>query len=346
MPHTPVTALRSGASEPAEPARISHLGGAGRPRPARATVAVLLTGCRDPAATVRGYRTVLPHAEVWLFGHDLGPGDRSAAGMAGAIVRVVPPSSRAALVRRMLAEADADVSLLVHGGGVGDVCVAPLAVAEVEAGRDLVDVCRLGAIEAGDAADRLLGRTVDWVFARPGSFGRPGAILRSDFQACSRRLAVSYRRAPRRPGEDDDAARALALHALRLRLPVSQVAALGATRPDPAPPPRDLAGWLMLLGLVARLLVEERPRRAFGLAGLAAVAAGFVTAVPALAVHRGPAMPLGGVPGAAALVLIGAGLAVGAAGLLLDALASARQEVRRLGVAAIPRRAADQSSQS
>ena len=305
-----------------------------RPDAAGPEVAVLLTGRGDVAGAVRGYKTVLPRAQAWLYGSDLSPAERTAAEAAGAGVRAVPPSSRDALVRRMLTEVDADIYILVHGAAADDVCVAPLIVAEIDAGRALVDVRRVAGAPARDAADRLLRRTVDF------AFGGWGDILDSDFKACSRRFALSYRRTPPRDGSDAASARDLALHALRLRLPVGRVMALGAGQPDTGrSPPRGLAGWASVLGIVARLLVEERPRRVFCLLGIALMAVGLVAAAPELRIHHWRGTLLPGFRALAALALLAAGAALGAAGLSLDALASARQEVRRLGLSAIPRRA-------
>lgn len=319
----------------AVPSRVSRPPAwAARPEAAGPEIAVLLTGCCDAAAAVRGYRTVLPRAQVWLYDSGVSPDERAAAEAAGAGVRSVPPSPRDALVRRMLAEVDADIYILAHAASADDVCVAPLIVAEIEAGRDLVDVRRFGGIPSGDAGTRLLERTVDF------AFGGWGHILHSDFKACSRRFALSYRRTAPRDGFGDACARDLALHALRLRLPVGEVVALGAERPLAGPAtPHGPAGWASVLAVVVRLLVEERPRRVFGLLGLAVMALGIAVAVPELKIHHWRAILLPGSRTLAALAMLAAGTALGAAGVLLDTLASARQEVRRLGVAAIPRRA-------
>ena len=305
-----------------------------RPEAEGPAVAVMLTACRDVAAAVRGYRTVLPRAQVWLYDPDLSPDERGAAEAAGADVRLARPSSRDDLVRRMFAEVDADIYILAHGAGADDVCVAPLIVAEIGAGRDLVDVRRFSGAPGGHAAERVLGRAVDF------AFGGGGDALTSDFKACSRRFALSYGRTRRRDGSDHTSARDLALHALRLRLPVGQIAALGTGQAAPgARAPLGRACWAETLGIVARLLVEERPRRVLGLLGLGLIGLGLAAAAPELRIHHWQAVLVPGPEIVASVVLLVAGGAVGAAGIALDALASARQEVGRLGVAAIPRRA-------
>ena len=49
-------------------------------------VAVLMTSCLDPAGAARGYRTVLPRAQIWLYAWDMTPDDRAAAEATGAVV--------------------------------------------------------------------------------------------------------------------------------------------------------------------------------------------------------------------------------------------------------------------
>lgn len=302
-----------------------------RPQAAGPDVAVLLTGRGDVAAAVRGYRTVLPRAQVWLYGFDLSAEARASAEAAGVAVRSVPLCGRDALVRRMFAEVDADIYILAPAGDAHDVCVAPLIVAEIEAGRDLVDVRAASSGALPDIGDRLLVRAVDF------AFGGWGDTVHSDFKACSRRFALSYRRTAPRGGAS---ARALALHALRLRLPVGRVSALGAEHPDGEPsPPRGAAGWASLVATILRLLVEERPRRVLGVAGLGLMALGIAAAAPVLEIRHWRGTLLPGPRALAAAAALAAGAAAAAAGVLLDALAAARQEVGRLGAAAIPRRA-------
>lgn len=319
----------------AAPSRIARPAAwSSRPEAAGPEVAVLLTDAGDVAALVRGFRTVLPRARICLAGPSLSAEAQAVAEAAGADVLPAAPSARDALVRRMFAEIEADIYILAHAAGTDDACLAPLIVAEIEAGRDLVDVRRLSAIPAGDGAGWLLSRTVDF------AFGGWGDLLHSDFKACSRRFALSYRRTTPPEGADDASARDLALHALRLRLPVGRVTALGSGRSDAAsaPPPRR-ADWAGTLRIVARLLVEERPRRVFGLLGLGLMALGLAASVPDLVIHHGRTVLPHGAATVASLGLMASGAALGVTGVLLDSLASARQEVRRLGAAAIPRRA-------
>ncbi len=305
-------------------------------------VAILVTACRDIASTVRGYRTVLPLSSIFLYGSDLAPETVVVAQAAGATVVAVPHGPRNALVRRMLAEVDADIYLLAHGAGPEDACLAPLIVAEIDTlGRDLVDIAPYDVRRLDDAGDRLLARTMDFLF------GRGGAMLTSDSKACSRRFALSYRASASGADPRNAAALNLTLHALRLRLPVGSVASLGASPLGQASAsPRTLSDWIKLLGLIGRLLIEERPRRVLGLIGLSVMAAGVMAGLHGLTVHGWQATLTESRSTVLAMVLLAAGAVVGAAGAGLDSLAAARQEVKRVGVEAIPRRAERVSAQS
>ncbi len=332
MPHPVLSALKADRPAP-QPPRTARPEAWRSPPATGPEIAVLLTDCADVVAAVRGYRTVLPRARVLLYGDALASDLCSAAEAAGALVRHVPPGRRGALVTRMLADVDADIYILAHGAGPEDVCLAPLIVAEIEEReRDLVDVSRFVDAPGRDVGDRLLSRCVDFLF------GRGGEALSSEFKACSRRFALSYRAA----GSGRDPARApaldLSLHALRMRLPLGHVTALAAGPVGPRSG-RGLADWVALGRLIAILLVEERPRRVLGLAGLALVAAGIGAMLPALSIHDGWATLPHGAATLLGVLLMGCGALVGTAGVALDSLTSARQDIARVAVSAIPRRA-------
>ncbi|MGI3898997.1 MAG: hypothetical protein ACRYGP_15915 [Janthinobacterium lividum] len=305
-------------------------------------VAILITACRDIAATVRGYRTVLPLSSIFLYGSDLALETVATAQAAGAAVVAVPHGTRHALVRRMLSEVDADIYLLAHGAGPEDACLAPLIVAEIDTlGRDLVDIAPYDVRRPDDVGDRLLARTVDFLF------GRGGEMLTSDSKACSRRFALSYRASASGADPDNAAALDLTLHALRLRLPVVSVASLGApTLGQASSSTRTLSDWIKLLGLIGRLLIEERPRRVLGLMGLAIMAAGIMAGLHGLTIHGWQATLPGSRSTMVTMALLATGAITGATGAGLDSLAAARQEVKRVGVEAIPRRAERVSAQS
>jgi hypothetical protein len=298
-------------------------------------VAVVLTNWSSPdpiTAAVRGFRTVLPGADVFFYHGGCRPDCAVAAETAGAASRLAVAANPNGLLRRVFAEIDADIFILADGERC-DPCLAPVIVAEIEnRDRDFVNVARLrmAGDPAPDGGERLLDWTTNFLF------GRGGTDMRAGYKGCSRRFARSYQAET----GDLDAALTLTLHALKLRMPLGEVAAVGR----PSPPlqmgtGRDARSAVKLLRLVAFLLVNERPRRVFGLAGLALVAAGIAVALPLLEIHDWHATLRFCPASCVSLGLMGSGAALGIAGTALDILAQARQEVQRLGYLAIPRRA-------
>ncbi len=308
-----------------------------QPMPVRRVpqVAVVLTGWSAPgplAAAVRGFGTVLPGADVYFYHGGCEPDCAAAAETAGAVSRLAVAANPNGLLRRVFAEIDADIFVLADGERC-DPCLAPLIVAEIEnRDRDFVNVARQRL--SGDPAPDVGERVLDW--AADFLFGRGGTDMMSGYKGCSRRFARSYQAET----GDLDAALTLTLHALKLRMPLGEVAAVGRpSAPWQTGSGCDTRSVVRLLRLVGWLLVNERPRRVFGLAGLALLAAGIVAALPFLAIHDWHATLRLCPASCLSLGLMGSGAALGMAGTALDILAQARQEVQRLGYLAIPRRA-------
>src|SRR5947209_15946811 len=91
-------------------------------------VAVLVPCLNEEAAiatVVRGMRAALPGATVYVY--DNGSTDATAerARAAGAVVRTEPMRGKGNVVRRMFADIDADVYVLVDGDGTYDAASAP-----------------------------------------------------------------------------------------------------------------------------------------------------------------------------------------------------------------------------
>ena len=303
---SPASPSPPGASALAQPA-------AWVPRPGGRTVAAALILGSDVAAAVaalkRCFGTALPHADLLPFvGHE-----------------------RAALVRRLFAEVKAEAYV------VADQADDPLAIARAVAaverdGADLVVVRARLSPAFADPGAHLLRLTLGYLFGCGTGAVDAAAVV------CSGRFARTY--------AGDGTALDLTLHALRRRMPVGEIPApelAGALSTVPGRN-RTARDWLALAGLIARLFAEERPRRTFGLAGLAAIAAGFASATPAIRTQDWHAGLLPGWDSVLPLGLTGAGVGAVAAGLLLDALAQARQDVCRIGYGAIPREPLDQTS--
>src|SRR4029078_7366766 len=96
------------------------------------------------ASVVQGMRAALPDATIYVY--DNGSTDRTVerAKAAGAVVRQEPLRGKGNVVRRMFADVEADVYVLVDGDGTYDASAAPLLVERlVDEQLDMVNASRV-----------------------------------------------------------------------------------------------------------------------------------------------------------------------------------------------------------
>ena len=82
------------------------------------SIAVLLPCYNEAAAigeVVRGFRQALPSAQIYVYDNNSTDDTGRAAEQAGAIVRTEPYQGKGNVVRRMLADIDADIYVLADG---------------------------------------------------------------------------------------------------------------------------------------------------------------------------------------------------------------------------------------
>ncbi len=81
------------------------------------------------AQVVGEFRSALPSATVYVYNNNSQDATCSAAAEAGAIVRHETQQGKGSVVRRMFAEVDADLYILVDGDGTYDASIAPRMLA-------------------------------------------------------------------------------------------------------------------------------------------------------------------------------------------------------------------------
>src|ERR1700756_459358 len=135
-------------------------GPAGLDLPSRLSIAVLVPCFNEEAAiaeVVAGFRAALPEAAIYIY--DNNSTDRTAelGGAAGAIVRREGRPGKGNVVRRMFADVDADVFVLVDGDATYDAASARALVGRLTEDRlDMVVAARIDREEAAfPAGDRL-----------------------------------------------------------------------------------------------------------------------------------------------------------------------------------------------
>jgi glycosyltransferase involved in cell wall biosynthesis len=283
---------------------------------------------------IADFRRALPEAAVFVYDNNSTDDTRRRAAGAGAVVRSERLQGKGHVVRRMFAEVDADIYVLVDGDATYDADAAPVMVELLQ--RDRLDMVVGSRVSEETAAyrqghrlgNRLLTGLTSWLF------GHSFSDILSGYRVLSRRFVQSY--PPLAGGFEVETE--LAVHALELHLPVAEVPTRYGSRMEGSHSKlntwRD--GWRILMTIV-RLAKNGRPLLFFSsLAGLAAALA-VVLAVPLVDTY----MRTGLVPRFPTAILCASLVVLGsvflACGLILDTVATARREQKWLAYLASPR---------
>lgn len=300
------------------------------------SIAVLIP-CFNEATTiadvVRDFRAALPDARICVFDNNSTDGSVERARAAGAEVRFVRRQGKGSVVRRMFADIDADVYLMVDGDATYDAASAPRMVETLLAERlDMVVARRLptasAAYRAGhQVGNRLLTGAVGWIF------GRQMSDILSGYRALSRRFVKSFPAMAEHFGTETE----LTVHALRLHLPVQEIETPYHARP--AGSDSKLNTWsdgFYILGTILRLFVLERPFTFFGLIAVLFFLSASALFVPVLAEY----VATGLVPKFPSLIVAIGGYVMAliavVMGTLLHTTATGRLEAKRLAYLSIP----------
>jgi glycosyltransferase involved in cell wall biosynthesis len=299
-------------------------------------VAVLIP-CYNEAVTVRsvvtGFRAALPQAAIYVYDNNSTDGTAEAARAAGAIVRSEPRQGKGHVVRRMFADIEADVYVLVDGDGTYDAARAGQLVDYLVAER--LDMMVASRVAEAKAAYRAGHRTGNQLISGTIAllFGRAFADILSGYRVFSRRFVKSF---PALSGGFEIETE-LTIHALQLAMPVGETPLPYAERPEGSV--SKLSTWrdgFRILRVVLLLLKDERPFFFFGAIGLAFFLLSLTAGVPVVLeflqtglVPRFPTAILAtGLMLVAVLCLF--------AGAILDSVARGRREAKRLLYLAFP----------
>jgi hypothetical protein len=285
------------------------------------------------ADVVQRLRAALPMAAVYVYDNNSRDLTALRARAAGAVVIREPRQGKGNVVRRMFADIDADIYLMVDGDGTYAPEDAPLMVNTLVTERcDMVVGTRRGVTDdAGRTGHAFGNRIFNTLYKR--LFGRDFTDIFSGYRAFTRRFVKSF---PAVSGGFEIETE-MSVHASQLKLPVCEIALDYGRRPEGSTSKlstfRDGAKILLMF---AMLMKETQPLRFFGLIAGLCLAAGLAMSVPVLAEYFEtglvPRMPTW--MGAIGLVLIS--MLVGAAGLILDSVSRGRAEQKRLAYLMLP----------
>ncbi|MBV9456643.1 MAG: glycosyltransferase [Bradyrhizobium sp.] len=285
------------------------------------------------AAVVNGFRQALPAAQIYVYDNNSGDRTAEVAREAGAEVRIERRQGKGHVVRRMFADIDADVYVLVDGDATYDAPSAPRMIEKLLAGHlDMVVGLR---VDQEQAAYRRGHRTGNWMLTSflSSVFGQAFKDILSGYRVFSRRFVKSF------PVLSDgfEIETELTVHALELAMPVSEVETPYYARPEGSFSKLNTWGdGLRILRTILKLYRSEKPLRFFSAIGafLALVSIGL--AIPVLVVY----LEIGLVPRLPTAVLsmglmIVAVLSV-SSGLVLDTVTRGRREMKLLAYLSQP----------
>jgi len=252
---------------------------------------------------------------------------------AGAVVRREERQGKGNVVRRMFADIDADVYLLVDGDDTYDASAGAIAMSRLlEDSLDFVNVARIAASAAAYPRGHRTGNALLTGVVRL-IFGRQFRDMLSGFKVLSRRFVKSFPAL----SQGFEIETELTIHALELGMPTAEISARYRERIEGSTSKlRRIRDGLRILRLITRLLRDERPIWLLGAIGLTAILVAVALGIPVIETYLAtglvPRLPT-------ALLSVGlvlAGLQSIAMGLILDSVRTGRREARRLAYLQYP----------
>ncbi|MFC7300106.1 glycosyltransferase family 2 protein [Herminiimonas aquatilis] len=299
-------------------------------------IAVIIPCYNEEAAitsVIRDFRVSFPTAEIYVFDNNSSDRTIEFSRDAGALVRTVPLQGKGNVIRRMFADVDADIYVLVDGDNTYDAKEAPRLVEKlITEGLDMVVGTRVSeeqsAYRLGHRfGNALLTRCVAFIF------GSTFTDMLSGYRVFSRRYVKSF------PAQSVgfETETELAVHALQLRMPVAELpTAYGSRQEGSVSKLNTYRDGLRILITIFRLFKSEKPLTFFSLGFFFCTFLSVLLSIPLFEsyfatglVPRFPTAIL-----CSALILFGVILLT--CGIVLSTVTKGRTEVKRLAYLAIP----------
>jgi glycosyltransferase involved in cell wall biosynthesis len=299
-------------------------------------VAVLIPCHNEEVAigrVVAGFRAALPDAAIYVYDNNSTDGTIAAARAAGAVVRRERLQGKGNVVRRMFADVEADIYVLVDGDDTYDPAASAGMVRMLgEEQLDMVTASRVSDVQAAYRAGHRTGNKVLTGLVAM-LFGNRVSDMLSGYRVFSRRFVKSFPALS--AGFETETE--FTIHALELAMPVGEVRAAYKERPaGSASKLRTYTDGVRILQTIVLLLKEIRPF-AFFSAGAAALAllsliAGGPVVMEFMRTGLVPRLPTA----VLATALMGLAFLSMTCGFVLDSVARGRKEAKRMAYLAIP----------
>src|SRR6201985_2206774 len=299
-------------------------------------IAVLVPCFNEEAAVatvVTGFRQALPSAQVYVYDNNSKDRTAAVAREAGAEVRNERRQGKGHVVRRMFADIDADVYVLVDGDATYDAPSAPRMIDRLLAEHlDMVVGLRVDQAVAAYRRGHRTGNRMLTGFLS-SVFGQAFKDILSGYRVFSRRFVKSF------PVLSDgfEIETELTVHALELAMPVAEIETPYYARPEGSV--SKLNTWrdgFRILGTILKLYRSEKPLRFFTAIGVFLTLVSIGLAIPIIVTY----LEEGIVPRLPTAIL-STGLMIVAvlsvsSGLVLDTVTRGRREMKLLNYLSQP----------
>jgi glycosyltransferase involved in cell wall biosynthesis len=298
---------------------------------ARAPRVAVLAPCYNEAAAigqvVKDFKAALPDATIYVYDNNSSDDTSAVARAAGAVVRLETMRGKGNVVRRMYADIEADVYVLVDGDDTYEAAAAAAMVERLWAEHlDMINGRRVTDIQAAYRAGHRLGNVVLTGIVRK-IFGDPIHDMLSGYRVMSRRFVKSFPTIAEGFGIETE----MTVHALQLRMPLAEMPTQYKDRPvGSASKLRTYRDGVLILNTILALIRQERPITFFGVIAAILTFLALILIYPVVIdyihtglVRRFPTAIL------ATGIMIAAFLSL-TSGIILDSVTRGRWEVKRL----------------
>ena len=285
------------------------------------------------ASVIADFQAALPDATVYVYDNNSKDRTADVARQCGAIVRRETLQGKGYVIRRMFADIQADVYVLVDGDATYHAPSAPAMVEMLLRDRlDMVNGTRVSQIQAAYRPGHRFGNLMLTGIVRT-IFGDRITDMLSGYRIFSRRFVKSFPALS--AGFETETE--FTVHALELSMPIGEVETPYKERPPgSASKLNTVRDGIRILLTILRLVKEERPLQFFAVSGLFLFVIALILGVPLVTefarsglVPRFPTAIL-------ATGLVGLAFLSFTCGLILDSVSRARTEVKRLAYLSIP----------
>lgn len=293
-------------------------------------IAILIPCYNEAAAVksvVRDFRMALPNASAFVYDNNSTDKTVPLAEEAGAVVRLESIQGKGNVVRRMFADIEADIYVLIDGDGTYDVPTAQSMIQKlVDYNLDMVtgkrEMTTMSAYRPGHRkGNRLLTGAVTW------AFGAGVTDMLSGYRVMSRRFVKTF------PAHSSgfEIETELTVHALDMRMATAEVP--GPYYPRPEGSESKLSTYrdgIRILRTIVNLVRDQKPLLFFMSMAVAALVGAIFLVTPIfyeyLETGLVPRLPTAILSMGLVLVAIVASTA----GIVLDSVVRGRRELKRM----------------